>query len=91
MKIEIKFSITTYRPSLAIFLILLKPVINFEATVNSAVDGEYEISNEEIFTTSVVDEMLHAGHEFAKRPLMQKYKTFYWKHPISFMEHITIY
>lgn len=44
-----------------------KIVVNIEAMVNSAVDKDNEITFEEIFTTSVVHEMLHAVQELYKR------------------------
>ena len=44
-----------------------KIVVNIEAMVNAAADKENDISFEEIFTTSVVHEMLHAVQELYKR------------------------
>lgn len=44
-----------------------KVVINFEAMVNAAADKENDISFEEIFTTSVVHELLHCIQELYGR------------------------
>jgi hypothetical protein len=44
-----------------------KIVVNIEAMVNGSVDRENDISFEEIFTTSVVHEMLHAVQDMYKR------------------------
>ena len=44
-----------------------KIVVNIEAMVNCAADKENGITFEEIFTTSVVHEMLHAIQEIYKK------------------------
>lgn len=44
-----------------------KIIVNIEAMVNAAVDEDNEISFEELFTTSVVHEMLHAIQELYHR------------------------
>ena len=44
-----------------------KIVVNIEAMVNSAADKDNDISFDEIFTTSVVHEMLHAVQELYKK------------------------
>ncbi|WP_169701531.1 hypothetical protein [Desulfobulbus propionicus] len=44
-----------------------KIVVNIEAMVNACADKTNEISFEEIFTTSVVHEMLHAVQELYRR------------------------
>ena len=69
--VEIKFSIKPNNdiPAFAGYLSgstrnpEAKIVVNIEAMVNAAADKENEISFEEIFTTSVVHEMLHAVQE----------------------------
>ncbi len=45
----------------------IKVVVNIEAMVNASADKENEISFEEIFTTSVVHELLHAVQEIYHR------------------------
>ena len=45
----------------------IKVVVNIEAMVNAVADKENEITFEEIFTISVVHEMLHAVQELYKR------------------------
>ena len=42
-------------------------VVNIEAMVNAVADKENEITFEEIFTTSVVHELLHAFQEVYER------------------------
>jgi len=49
-----------------------KIVVNFEAMVNAAVDPENEITFEELFTTSVVHEMLHAVQDFYGKAFDEK-------------------
>lgn len=76
MKREIKFTITPDNdiPAFAGYLSgslsklpEARVVVNIEAMVNAAADRDNEISFKEIFTTSVVHEMLHAVQELYKR------------------------
>jgi translation initiation factor IF-2 len=75
MKKELKVSITPNNeiPAFAGYLSgsvespEIKIVVNIESMVNTAADKEADISFEEIFTTSVVHEILHAVQEMYKR------------------------
>jgi hypothetical protein len=50
----------------------IRVVINIEAMVNAVADKENEITFEEIFTTSVVHELLHAVQEIYKREFSEE-------------------
>jgi hypothetical protein len=72
---EIRFSITPENeiPAFAGYLSgsvkepEAKIVVNIEAMVNASADAGNDISFEEIFTTSVVHEMLHAIQDLYRR------------------------
>jgi len=73
MEIKVRITPNNEIPAFAGYLTgsVREPVteiaVNIEAMVNTSVDKEYPISFEEIFTTSVVHELLHAIQDIYRR------------------------